>query len=182
MIEKEYIKLLKNGNKDAFSVLYEKYWRKVYSFSKLYLKNEFLLDDIVQEVFLKLWESKEFIGDNNTIEGLLFIITRNMIFNQYRRKINEDFYKTTVLYAFEHESYSVEDEVTAYDLKEYIDSFIEKMPPRRKVIFNMSRKDNLTYKQIAEQLNISEKTVENQIHKAIYFLKQNIIILVFFYI
>ena len=64
MIEKEYIKLLKNGNKDAFSVLYEKYWRKVYSFSKLYLKNEFLLDDIVQEVFLKLWESKEFIGDN----------------------------------------------------------------------------------------------------------------------
>lgn len=182
MIEKEYIELLKSGNKDAFSVLYEKYWRKVYGFGKLYLKDDFLLDDIVQDVFLKLWESKEFISDNNTIEGLLFIITRNMIFNQHRKKVNEDFYKATVLYAFENESYSVEDEVAAYDLKKYIDNLIEKMPPKRKVIFNMSRKDNLTYKQIAEQLDISEKTVENHIHEAIRFLKQNIIMFVFFYI
>ena len=70
--------------------------------------------------------------------------------------------------------------ITAYNLGEYIDHLIEELPERRRVIFNLSRKEHKSYKEIAFQLNISEKTVENQISEALKFLKKNIMLLIWF--
>ena len=112
-------------------------------------------------------------------KGLLFIITRNLIFNHYRKNVNEDFYKMTVLSAMDT-SYDLEEEITAYNLREYIDHLIEELPERRRIIFNLSRKEHKSYKEIASQLSISEKTVENQISEALRFLKKNIMLLIWF--
>lgn len=175
---KEYnlIEMLNQGNKDAFTALYDCYWKQVYHFCRLYLSNSDHIDEIVQEVFIKVWESREFIKKEDNFKGLLFIITRNLIFNQKRKRLNEDFYKLTVLSAME-ESYSIDEEIDANDLKKYIDAIIEELPPQRKLIFNLSRKNHMSYKEIARELNISEKTVEHQISDAIKFLRQNISLL-----
>ena len=85
----------------------------------------------------------------------------------------------TVLSAMDT-SYDLEEELTAYNLGEYIDHLIEELPERRRVIFNLSRKEHKSYKEIAFQLNISEKTVENQISEALKFLKKNIMLLIWF--
>mgnify|MGYP006350679919 FL=1 len=85
----------------------------------------------------------------------------------------------TVLSTLE-QSYDMEAEIEANNLREYIDQLISDLPPQRQLIFNMSRKENLSYKEIAAQLNISEKTVENQISSAIKFLRQNLILLTVF--
>ena len=164
MKERQIIKSLKEGDREAFSMLYKQYWEKVYHFCGLYLNNR---------------ESREFIREDDNFKGLLFVITRNLIFNQHRKNVNEDFYKMTVLSAMET-SYDLEEEITAYNLGEYIDHLIEELPERRRVIFNLSRKEHKSYKEIAFQLNISEKTVENQISEALKFLKKNIMLLIWF--
>ena len=148
MEERQIIKSLKEGDREAFSMLYKQYWEKVYHFCGLYLNNRDVAEDVVQEVFIKVWESREFIREDDNFKGLLFIITRNLIFNHHRKNVNEDFYKMTVLSAMDT-SYDLEEEITAYNLGEYIDHLIEELPERRRVIFNLSRKEHKSYKEIA---------------------------------
>ncbi len=181
MKEKQIIKSLKEGDREAFSMLYKQYWEKVYHFCELYLNNREVAEDVVQEVFIKVWESREFIREDDNFKGLLFIVTRNLIFNQHRKNLNEDFYKMTVLSAMRNSSYDdLEEEIAAYNLGEYIDRLIEELPERRRIIFNLSRKEHKSYKEIASQLHISQKTVENQVGEALKFLKKNILLLIWF--
>lgn len=179
MEDKELILLLKQNSKEAFTALYKKYWRQVYNFSRLYLTNQDTAEEVVQEVFIKVWEGRDFMREDDNFKGLMFIITRNLIFNQHRKNLNEDFYKMTVLAAIE-DSYDIEEEIEAKNLSEYIDMLINELPPRRREIFNLSRKGNKSYKEIAELLNISEKTVENQISEALKYLRKNITLLSLF--
>ena len=81
MEERQIIKSLKEGDREAFSMLYKQYWEKVYHFCGLYLNNRDVAEDVVQEVFIKVWESREFIREDDNFKGLLFVITRNLIFN-----------------------------------------------------------------------------------------------------
>ena len=147
MEERQIIKSLKEGDREAFSMLYKQYWEKVYHFCGLYLNNRDVAEDVVQEVFIKVWESREFIREDDNFKGLLFIITRNLIFNHHRKNVNEDFYKMTVLSAMDT-SYDLEEEITAYNLGEYIDHLIEELPikERRRVIFNLNRKEHKAIK------------------------------------
>ena len=165
MEEWELILLLKQGSKDAFTALYKQYWKQVYNFSRLYLTSADAAEEVVQEVFIKIWETREFLREDDHFKGLLFIITRNLIFNRHRKNVNEDFYK---------------EEIDAHNLQEYIDRLIDELPPRRREIFNLSRKEQKSYKEIALLLNISEKTVENQISEALKYLKKNITLLLLF--
>ncbi len=178
-MDKDLIRQLKQSDHKAFTSLYERYWRQVYNFCRLYLNNRSTAEEIVQEVFVKIWESRESIKEEENFKGLLFIITRNQIFNRHRKNVNEDFYKMTVLSAME-DSYNIEEEIEARDLSKYIDRLIEEFPPRRREIFNLSRKEHKSYKEIADLLQISEKTVENQIGEALKHLKKNLLLLTFF--
>lgn len=179
MEKNELILLLKQSNQEAFTTLYKEHWKQVYNFSRLYLTSQTIAEEVVQEVFIKVWESRDFIREDENFKGLLFIITRNLIFNMHRKNLNEDFYKMTVLAAMES-SYDIEEEIEAKNLGEYIDQLIGELPPRRREIFNLSRKGNKTYKEIAELLDISEKTVENQIGEALKYLRKNMVMLSFF--
>lgn len=179
MEENELILLLKQSNQEAFTTLYKKYWKQVYNFSRLYLTSQSVAEEVVQEVFIKVWESRDFMREGDNFKGLLFIITRNLIFNMHRKNLNEDFYKMTILSAMEN-SYDIEEEIDAKNLSEYIDLLIADLPPRRREIFNLSRKENKSYKEISQLLGVSEKTVENQIGEALKFLRKNLILLSLF--
>jgi RNA polymerase sigma-70 factor (ECF subfamily) len=171
--EKIHIKALIQGSKDAYTILYKQYWRQTYNFSRLYLKDAKDAEEVVQEVFIRIWESRAMLQENESLKGLLFIITRNLIFNQHRKRLNETACKMAILAGME-QSYDIEKEIEANNLSEHIDRMIEGLPPRRKEIFNLSRKENKSYKEIALLLNISEKTVENQIAESLKYLKKNL--------
>lgn len=170
--EQELLLLLRKGDNEAFTVLYKKHWRQVYNFCRLYLSTKEDAEEILQEVFIKLWEMHALIRVEDKLEGLLFIITRNIIFNENRRKLNENYYKVSMLAAME-ESISIEEEIETQNIIEYIDQLIAKLPPLRQQVFNLNRKEGKTYKEIAQELNISEKAVEHQLTKAMRYLKKN---------
>lgn len=173
MDEKKAITRIKNGDKEAFTFLYQRYWSKVYNFTNLYILSPDASEEIVQEVFIKLWENREDIDEHKNFDGYLFIITRNLIFNHSRQDFNRLFYQATMLKAVE-ESYSVEEELETADLREYIHSLIDMLPPRQQEVFRMSREDQLTYNEIAQKLQISEKTVERHMTEALKFLRKNL--------
>ena len=173
MDERTLVLQLKEGNENAFTTLYETYWAKVYNFSRLYLTSSTEIEEVVQDVFVKVWEARIFIKENENFKGFLFITTRNIIFNQFRKSFNENAYKLAVLKSAS-ESYSIEEEMVASDLHIYINKLIEELPPRQQEVFKLSREKHLSYREIAQQLDISEKTVERHINEALKFLRKNI--------
>lgn len=181
MEEKELVILLKNGNHDAFERLYNTYWSQVYNFCRLYIKSVEDTKEIVQQVFIKIWEARTLIKEDENFKGFLFIITRNLIFNINKKTFNENFYKFSVLAAFSGEpGYEIEEEISATQLKEYIYQLIDTLPPRQREVFLLSRKSHLSYKEIAVRLGISERTVENHITKAMKYLRENLGLFILF--
>lgn len=179
MTERELIASLKTGDENAFTALYKMYWPKVHNFSRLYLTSVSEVEEIVQEVFVKLWETRVFLKEDESFKGFLFIITRNLIFNQFRKSFNENTYKMTILNSVSGE-YDMENEMEASDLKNYIKKLIAELPPRQKEVFRMSREQHLSYKEISMRLCISEKTVERHINEALKYLRKNIYFLSLF--
>lgn len=173
MNEKQLLISLKEGDHKAFTLLYNQYWKQVYNFCRLYVQ-EHAAEEVMQEVFVKLWTLRASIDENKNFKGYLFIMTRNLIFNQTRNGMYESAVKMTLMSAVE-ESCEIEEEISAKNLSEYIDGIIKKMPPQRQLIFNLSRKNHLSYKEIAEKLSVSEKTVEQSIGRTLKSLKQHIV-------
>ena len=171
--DKALIIALKNGDEEAFTSLYHRYCNKVYKFCSLYFTNNSSAEEVVQEVFIKLWDIRSYVNENENLEGLLFIITRNMVFDNTRKNFNESFYQISILSAYD-KAYDIEEELHAKDLKVYIDRLVNELTPRQKEIFCMSRYEHLSYKEIAEKLNITPKTVERHINDALKYLKKNI--------
>lgn len=181
MNDQEAIVLLKSDNHEAFEYLYKVYCGQVYNFSRLYINSSEDIKEIVQEVFIKLWETRSFLRENDNLKGYLFIVTRNLIFNRQKKAFNENFYKTSVLSAYAQlsiDSCNIEEELQAKELNKYIDKIIAELPPKQQEIFILSRKENLSYKEIAQLMNISEKTVEAHIYKAIRHIKSRIELLI----
>ena len=93
MNDQEAIVLLKSDSHEAFEYLYKVYGGQVYNFSKLYINSSEDIKEVVQEVFVKLWEARSFLREDENFRGFLFIVTRNLIFNRQKKTFNENFYK-----------------------------------------------------------------------------------------
>lgn len=185
MTEEQAVTLLsKEGNHEAYSYLYEMYWSKVYNFARLYISSIDDAKEIVQIVFVKLWETRTFLKENESLKGYLFIITRNIIFNQKRRNFNEDFYKSSILDAYTedniNDSCEAEEKMYALELSRFIDALIQSLPERQRECFLLSRVEKMTYREIGERLGISDRTVEVHIVRALKYLKKNIILFLIF--
>lgn len=173
MEETVILEKVKVGDATAFALLYDRYWLKVYNFAQLYIKSSSEVSEVVQDVFVKVWEAREFIDAEKHFDGFLFLITRNIIFNYSRQNFYDLSFKITALRAIEN-SYDMEEELVAADLKNYIEMLISQLPSQRQRIFRMSREEHLSNKQIAELCDVGEKAIERQITLALKFIKDNL--------
>lgn len=174
MDEKTLITQFKRGSEQAFGLIYDRYWSAVCHFASLYLRRTGEVEDVVQEVFIRLWEARLSLRDDTDLESFLFIVTRNLVFTRRRRSLDRSFYNLTVL-----NSLATGDETSQRaehnDLEERIASLVEQMPGGRRTVFEMSRRKYMTYREISAALGISEKTVERHINEALKFLKAHLV-------
>ncbi len=179
MNEQETVTRLKAGDEKAFSETYRRYWRQVYNFTQLYITSSTDVAEVVQEVFVKLWESRDKLDATKNLDGLLFIMTRNLIFNHSRKNLSREAFKIHVLASMET-SYSIDKEIEADDLRTHIEKIVSLMPPRRQLVFRMSREQHLSRKEIARRLSITEKAVDRSLTLALDFLKEHLPLFVIF--
>lgn len=133
--------------------------------------DEELATDIAQETFMRIWE-KQMIIDQTTVKGLLFKIAGNLFISSYRKEqVANRFFKT---YKPSDHALAPDEQVHFNELKIAYEKSLESMPEKQRVVFLMSRIDELTYKEIAESLNLSVKAIEKRMNLALDHLKRNL--------
>lgn len=171
--EQHLIKLLQEGDKDAFEQLYNSYLAKVFRFCKLYISNSEQINDCVQDVFVRIWDSRHLLNANNNLDGYIFIITRNIIFRSFKSHLNMQAVDLTFIAGLSSNT-NAEDLLIKKELEEAITSIVDQLPPRQKEAFNLSRIDQLSYKEIAILMQISENTVTRHIGEALKTIRKNL--------
>lgn len=170
--EKELLEKLKEGDTFAFEVLFYKYRNKIKGFATKLVPTQIDPDEIVQEVFVKIWLKKECIDPEKNFQSYLFSIAKNLVLDHLKSAVNRKLY--FVEEHFQQDLISEEDAEIQFsaDTEERMLSLIQQIPERRREIFCLSRFDGLSYKQIADKLNITENTVDSQIRNSLTFLRK----------
>ena len=166
---------IKNGDEKAFNELFYNYRGMLFNFIKLSLPDEAEIENIVQEVFVRIWINRQSLDHQKEIKPFLYSIAKNLIKDQLRKHLIRQKYLQKVRKEEIPVHYSISNELEYSELKESIDAFIERMPEQRKNIFLLSRNEGKTYKQISEQLGVSENTVDTQIRRALNGLRKIIL-------
>ncbi len=162
-------------NNDSFpEELFNHYYPRLFNFSKSFLKVEDGIDDILQEVFVRIWQGRKNITNPETFNSYVFTITRNLLLNELRRRLNNKNLKERVCKLSVASEYSLVEEIEYHDLKEKVDKAVDELPERQKEIFILSRNEGLSHKEIAEKLKISTKNVEYHIALALKFLRHKL--------
>lgn len=162
-IDNGLIAQLRNGNKDAFKMLFEKYGTRLYQFSLKYLRDKEEAEDVLSDVFLKIWENRSSLKTNTSFQSYLFTIAYNNIRQRFLKKSREE--KYIQIFAEENlvDSSKGEDQVDYILVVQKINIVINALPSRRKEIFNLSYKEELKNHEIADKLGLSEQFVKNQL-------------------
>lgn len=158
---------LKNSNEKAFRKLYDFYYQDIYGYSISLLKSKELAEENVQDVFLKIWLHRENLNLEQSFKSFLFTIARNQAFNLLNKAANEVLLKEEVFYTSEKSHDEGDFSIREEDCKKLKKQAIKQLPPKRKRIFKMSRKQGKTYEEISQELGISVNTVKNQMSKAL---------------
>lgn len=168
------------GDSGALGLLYIRYSPRVYDLALHFSGNEKEAEDITQNVFFRLWERRELLTEICSLKAYLFRMTKNEILTLFRhRKVERSYARQQT----EQETQYAPDssvKVTTSELVEMIDLAIERMPELRKRIFMMSRYDEKTYAEIAKELDISPRTVQYHIGKALNELRKLLDVMVLF--
>lgn len=154
--------LIKKGNKKAFKFVFEAYYEPIFIFVQNLTKDRFQSEDIVQDSFIKLWNNRSKIDDNTSIKNYLYKIAYNRFIDKYRKNqrkqmLQQEWYFQKIVEISE-ESNSIKTRKL-----EKLKREVDLLPPKCREIFVLSKFDGLKYKEISTKLNISIKTVENQI-------------------
>jgi len=170
--EKELVEKLKEGDSFAFEVLFYKYRNKVKGFAQKMVPSQIDPEETVQEVFVKLWLKKEMINPEKDFQSYLFSIAKNLVLDHLKSAVNRKLYFVDEHFQQDLQSDESLEHTIPTDFEEQMLSLIEQIPERRREIFRLSRFEGMTYKQIAERLNITENTVDSQIRNALAFLRK----------
>ena len=187
--EKSLVTLMVQGDEYAFRVLFEKYKNPLYQYSCRLTKSEELAEEIVHDVFLKIWRQREKINPELSFQALLFKITKNETLNFLKKVASDMSLRKRLMRYFEKIHCNTENEVVYADYEQITSKAIQLLPPQQQLVYRMSRIDGKTHEQISEELHLSKGTVKNHMGLALRFLKKYLMLhtdivpsFVFFYI
>lgn len=154
--------------KENFKIIFDRHFDTIRNYIYYRCGDEELATDIAQESFMTLWE-KQLAEDSSNIIGLLYKIASNLFVSNYRRQQVDIKFKNTL--NTQENEYTPEDDLEYRELKEKYEKALSGLPEKQRIVFLMSRNDELKYGEIAERLNISVKAVEKRMSKALKQLK-----------
>lgn len=168
--------LLRSSDQRAFKILYERHWHALWSYARHAMADPDDAEDIVQELFMTLWEKREDLHINTSLKAYLYRATLNKVIDRtdrtkYRFSYLEDLKRT-----YDQGHYTIDGELFEKELIGRFEACVGKMPPKMRKIFTLSRTHLLTHQQISDYLNISRENVNRQIKNALILLKKSLLV------
>ena len=171
---KELVDQIQNGDAKAFEQVFKENYAALCGYARKYVYEIELAEEIVQSLFLKLWEKRETIAISTSLKSYLFRSVHNNCINHIKHEKIKSKHHEHVNY---YRRYNTADHSKFYrepDLEKRINDAIESLPKQRKRVFKMSRQEGLKYREIAEKMGISIKTVEVQMGKALQLMREEL--------
>lgn len=171
--EDSFLKALARGDETAFNELFVLYYPKVKSFALRLIGDDFIAEDVAQDIFMKLWIRRDELESINDLKSYLFIAARNSSIKSVRQLMRKTNIDDIARQLHGPETNTVE----LNELLDHVRRVIDEMPSQQRRVFKMSREDGIANRKIAEQLGISIRTVENHIAAAMRKLREAEIIM-----
>jgi RNA polymerase sigma-70 factor (family 1) len=172
--DEELMQEIKAGNMFAFDVLYRKYNKKLYKFGYSILKSTVEAENLIQDVFLNLWENRLKVEKNSSIKSYIFTITYNSAISIIRKKARESQFIEYLKSLQEITEAPVNVELEYNELTKKLDEIIKELPQRQKEVYLLHKVEGLKYNEIAERLNISVNTIENHMSHALKTIRKKL--------
>lgn len=170
----ELVEKLQKGDIEAYDLIYEKYSGKLYYFGLKYLQSSDEAEELVQTVFLKLWENYKTLRKESSFKSYLFTIAYNDICKIFRkRSYNQKFIEDSLYENSQSSSYS-EESIDYQSVLNRVRQITENLPERQRVIFEKSRFEGKSTKEISQELGLSPGTIDNYISKSLQFIRSRI--------
>lgn len=164
--ESNILKALIGGDAEAFRAVYEKYSRRVFAFAFYLTKSRDAAEEMVQEVFLRVWEKRAQIDPTRDFTPYVKMITQNQVYNFLGKARRDRALQEKIALGMEAVRNQGEDVVIEKELGRLYAEAIRNLPPQKRIIYSMSRNDGYSYDEIATRLGLSKNTVRNHLHEA----------------
>jgi RNA polymerase sigma-70 factor (family 1) len=164
------LRQIAEGDEKAFAILVSHYWNNIYGQALTYLKSTHQAQDIVQEVFIKVWEKREMLLQIERFDSFLFIMARNHIISELRKKLASPL-DPDVVDSYKEERVLPDQQLSFKQLQQHLKRAIELLPTQQRTAFLLSRDEGLSYEEIATQMDLSRETVKKHICRALNFLR-----------
>ncbi|KAA5540579.1 RNA polymerase sigma factor [Adhaeribacter rhizoryzae] len=161
------IQALKHGDRLAFEKIYQRFGPKLYAFTLKLGCNKEDAEEVVQEVFLKIWERKHLLDPQQNFDGYLFRMVRHLVYNKARHRVHEFAYHSYLASAQNKTESYIEESLDYQELDQLLQETYTALPPVRQQVFVMSRLEGLSNNEIAEKLQTSNSNIENHLNKAL---------------
>jgi len=167
----ETIKALKSGDRKAFSNLFENFYQALCRYSFSIIRETVDAEDVVQKIFFKLWDQHSELEIQSSIKSYLYRMVHNESINFIQQKTNRSVKNYEIVSSTDANTDDVNEQMAASDLQQAINKALENLPPQCRKAFELSRMEQKSYAEIAQNMNISTNTVENQISKSLRLLR-----------
>jgi RNA polymerase sigma-70 factor (ECF subfamily) len=181
----QLIGLFELGDINAFEEIYNRYWLKLYSAAYKRLRDRETAQEIVQDFFTSFWINREQVKIQTSLQGYLFTSIKYLVLNYKRAEAVRNSYAEILQMVNNSFDNSTEENYYYKELLERVEVEVNQLPPKCRNVFELSRKQYKTNKEIAQLMGISEKTVENHLTKALRYLRVNlnsVLLLAFLYL
>lgn len=169
--EKSLLARTSQRDEMAFKIIYESYQSQVLTFANKYLKSRQLAEEVMQEVFLKLWNLKEKLVTINDLESYILTITRNRAFDALRKLKRENRFVQPIEISDDVRENLTEEKILLDDTRQVLERGIDLLPPQQKLVYQLCHQRGLKYDEVAEQLGISPQTVHRHMKLALSSLR-----------
>ncbi len=162
---------LKNGEVAAFEEIYNQYRNKIYSYALKLCKSTVTAEEIVQEVFIKIWQKREQLNPELSFAAYLKKIALNQVLNHLKKVAREKTLQDELFAYISTIKNSTDEKLLEKELLSTYEEAISQLPPQKKIIYQLSRNEELSHEEIAEKLQISKNTVKNHMVEATKFIR-----------
>lgn len=183
--EKQLFREISRGSEYAFQLIFRRYYQRMLSFVSSVVKSPYAAEEIVQEVFIRLWENRCMLGEIKNSKNYFFIMVRNHTFNYLRAATREQIRREQLWEDLEKRASGIHSILEEQEADQLLKKIIAKLSPQQQKIFRLSREQGLSHQEIASELHLSKNTVKKHVAESLkifklYFKKLSVLLFSFF--